>query len=83
MKVLIVFAHPEPKSFNGALKDHAVATLTKFGHEVRVSDLYQMQWRSDLGLDDFTGERLNPDFLDLSAEQEHMFATSKPTPDVA
>ncbi|WP_241302031.1 NAD(P)H-dependent oxidoreductase [Burkholderia stabilis] len=83
MKVLIVFAHPEPKSFNGALKDKAVATLTALGHEVRVSDLYQMKWRPDLGLDDFTGPRANPDYLDLSAEQEHMFATSKPTPDVA
>jgi NAD(P)H dehydrogenase (quinone) len=83
MKVLIVFAHPEPRSFNGALKDRAVATLTELGHEVQVSDLYQMKWRADLGLDDFTGPRLNPDYLDLSAEQEHMFATSAPTPDVA
>ncbi|MCA8299589.1 NAD(P)H-dependent oxidoreductase [Burkholderia sp. AU30198] len=83
MKVLIVFAHPEPKSFNGALKDKAVATLTALGHEIRVSDLYQMKWRPDLGLDDFTGPRANPDYLDLSAEQEHMFATSQPTPDVA
>jgi NAD(P)H dehydrogenase (quinone) len=82
MKVLIVFAHPEPKSFNGALKDRAVSTLTAMGHEVQVSDLYQMKWRPDLGLDDFTGPRLNPDYLDLSAEQEHMFATSSPTPDV-
>ncbi|WP_235949964.1 NAD(P)H-dependent oxidoreductase [Paenibacillus apii] len=28
MNVLIVYAHPEPKSFNGALKDLAVAALT-------------------------------------------------------
>ena len=27
MKVLIVHAHPEPKSFTAALRDQAVATL--------------------------------------------------------
>jgi len=83
MKVLIVFAHPEPKSFNGALKDTAVSTLKEQGHEVQVTDLYQLRWRPELGLEDFVGERLDPDFLDLSAEQEHMFgASTKPPPDV-
>ena len=38
--VLIVYAHPEPKSFNGALKDAAVETLKAQGHDVMVSDLY-------------------------------------------
>lgn len=42
MKVFIVHAHHEPKSFNGALTEAAVAALTKAGHEVRVSDLYAM-----------------------------------------
>ena len=40
--VLIVYAHPEPKSFNGALKDAAVETLRAQGHDVVVSDLYEM-----------------------------------------
>ena len=38
MKTLIVYAHPEPKSLNGSLKDLAVSTLESNGHEVRVSD---------------------------------------------
>ena len=37
MKSLIVYAHPEPKSFNGALKDKAVETLEAQGYEVKVS----------------------------------------------
>jgi NAD(P)H dehydrogenase (quinone) len=41
-KVLIVFAHPEPRSFNGALLRAAQETLTAAGDEVRVSDLYAM-----------------------------------------
>ncbi len=40
MKVFIVYAHPEPTSFNAALRDRAVETLTAEGHEVVVTDLY-------------------------------------------
>lgn len=45
MKVLIVHAHPEPQSFNGGLTQAAVSRLKEAGHEVQVSDLYQMQWQ--------------------------------------
>jgi NAD(P)H dehydrogenase (quinone) len=38
MNVLIVYAHPEPTSFNGAMKELAVETLTKLTHSVVVSD---------------------------------------------
>jgi len=44
MNVLIVFAHPEPKSFNGALFNTAVDTLTAAGHTVVTSDLYAMDF---------------------------------------
>ncbi|WP_374572289.1 NAD(P)H-dependent oxidoreductase [Phenylobacterium sp.] len=40
MRVLIVHAHHEPKSFNAAMTDTAVRTLRAAGHEVVVSDLY-------------------------------------------
>lgn len=40
MQVLIVFCHPEPHSFNAALKTTAVAHLESQGHAVEVSDLY-------------------------------------------
>ncbi len=33
MHVLIVYAHPEPKSFNGALRDRAVAVLGFFKYQ--------------------------------------------------
>jgi NAD(P)H dehydrogenase (quinone) len=41
MHILIVHAHPEPKSFNGALTRQAVTTLTDLGHSVEVSDLFE------------------------------------------
>jgi NAD(P)H dehydrogenase (quinone) len=34
MKVLLVFAHPEPRSLNGALRDVAIRELEAQGHEV-------------------------------------------------
>ncbi|HYF17258.1 MAG TPA: NAD(P)H-dependent oxidoreductase [Ramlibacter sp.] len=49
MKVLLVLAHPEPRSFNGALRDAARETLLGRGHEVRESDLYAMAWDPVLG----------------------------------
>ena len=44
MNVFIVHAHPEEKSFNGALTQQAIRVLKKHGHSVRVSDLYRMNF---------------------------------------
>ncbi|MBB4374100.1 NAD(P)H dehydrogenase (quinone) [Bradyrhizobium sp. cir1] len=53
MKVLIVFAHPEPRSLSGALRDVAVKALEAQGHGVRVSDLYAQSWKSEVDRADF------------------------------
>ncbi|MDF0523349.1 NAD(P)H-dependent oxidoreductase [Bradyrhizobium yuanmingense] len=53
MKVLIVFAHPEQRSLNGALRDVAVRELEAQGDEVRVSDLYAEGWKSEVDRGDF------------------------------
>ncbi len=73
MNVLIVHAHPEPASFNGALKDLAAATLRQGGHAVVVSDLYAMRFGAIVGADDFRGERADPERLDIAREQAHAF----------
>lgn len=41
MHVLIVQAHPEPGSFNGALTRVATERLGALGHDVEISDLYR------------------------------------------
>lgn len=67
-KALIVYAHEEPKSFNSALKDTAVAALRESGCDVTVSDLYAISFNPVGGKHDFT--RLsNPDFFKYAAEQ--------------
>lgn len=70
MKVLIVFAHPEPQSFNAALKDTAVATFNGQGHEVKVSDLYAMGFDPVGNQRDFI-DLENPSFFKYQTEQVH------------
>ncbi|KAK7705909.1 hypothetical protein SLS64_007861 [Diaporthe eres] len=53
MRVFIVFAHPEPQSLGGSLLRTAVEELEAQGHEVQVSDLYAMNWKSQVDRSDF------------------------------
>jgi NAD(P)H dehydrogenase (quinone) len=73
--VLIVYAHPESKSFNGAMGDVAIETLRRAGNEVVVSDLYAMRFNPVVALDDFVGERANPDFFSVQKEQTKAYET--------
>lgn len=82
MNVLIVFAHPEPHSFSGALKDRAVDVLGQAGHEVVVSDLYRLGWKAALDADDLPGARLDPGFLNVSKEQERVSASGLTPTDI-
>lgn len=68
MNILIVYAHPEPKSFNGAMKDLAVSVLTQQGHQVKVSDLYEMKFKALADQEDFA-ELEYPEFLKEHSEQ--------------
>lgn len=52
MNILLVYAHPEPRSLNGALRDFSVRHLEQAGHAVQVSDLYAMRWKAALDADD-------------------------------
>ncbi|MBJ9752224.1 NAD(P)H-dependent oxidoreductase [Burkholderia cepacia] len=74
MKVLIVHAHPEPKSFSSALKTAAVEVLEECGHEVYLSDLYAMRFNPVASIDDF-GTPSNRDYLVYALEQRHGVST--------
>ncbi len=69
MKTFIVFAHPEPKSFGGALLETSMRTLRAQGHEVVVSDLYAMGFDPVAKGSDFTQRRF-PDQLQYDREQK-------------
>jgi NAD(P)H dehydrogenase (quinone) len=68
VKVLWVYAHPDPRSLNGALRDEGVAALRRDGHEVVESDLYAMGWNPVVDHDDFNHDR--QERLDVLTESE-------------
>ncbi len=51
MKVLIIFAHPNPMSFTKAILDNFVEGLKEAGHQYEILDLYK--------------EKFNPIFQDM------------------
>ena len=80
MNVLIVYAHPEPQSLNGSLRDFSVQRLEAAGHAVQVSDLYAMQWKATLDANDSTahpGDRFNP-----SLDSQQAFAQGLQSKDI-
>ena len=69
MKILIVYAHPEPLSFNAALKDLAVEVLTARGMRSQVSDLYALKFNPAGGPIDFI-DRDDAQLLPLPARAD-------------
>jgi NAD(P)H dehydrogenase (quinone) len=81
MNVLIVHAHPEPRSFASALKDTAAAELRSLGHDVRVTDLYAIGFEPRLARADFL-ETADPDYFKPQREQLHASECGTFAPDV-
>ncbi len=65
MNVLIIYAHPNPNSFNAALRDLAVRALSQAGHSILLSDLYAMRFNPVL-----TTKELLGDLSDIQAEMD-------------
>ncbi len=82
MNVLLVYAHPEPRSLNGSLKDFSVKRLEDAGHVVQVSDLYAMNWKASLdandSLDTQPGARFDP-----SLDSKRAFKDGRQSQDIA
>ncbi|NWO55447.1 NAD(P)H-dependent oxidoreductase [Chromohalobacter israelensis] len=70
MNILIVHSHPEPRSFNAALTDIAMTSLTREGHEVHVSDLYAEGFDPVERASHFES-RADPEYFSALTEQRH------------
>ncbi|KRC06294.1 NAD(P)H dehydrogenase [Hydrogenophaga sp. Root209] len=81
MNALIVHAHPEPHSFNAALRDAAVDLLLEQGHAVEVSDLYAMNFKPVVDRDDFLTCR-DEERFNVSLEQRHAHLHGGLAPDI-
>jgi len=66
---VVLFAHPNPKSLNGAIKDAVVETLKAKGFAVTVRDLYAMNFDSKLTVKDFQAMAAGGFAPDVAAEQ--------------
>lgn len=82
MNILLVYAHPEPKSLNGSLKDFAVQRLKDTGHTVQVSDLYAMNWKAALDASDRTDRHADARF-NPSLDSKHAFESGTQSSDIA
>ena len=81
MHALIVHCHPEPRSFNAALKDVAVRTLGRLGHTVEVSDLYAEGF-DPVEKPGHYRDAMDPDYFSALAEQRHASKTGTLPADV-
>lgn len=68
MHVLVLYAHPEPKSFNAALKEASLEAIAAAGHTAEVSDLYAEGFNPVAGRHDFS-TTADPDFFHYQNEQ--------------
>ncbi|WP_299438740.1 NAD(P)H-dependent oxidoreductase [uncultured Rhodospira sp.] len=80
-RVLIVHAHPEPRSFTAAMRDVAVETLRARGDAVVISDLYADGFDAVVKAADFP-ERRDPDYLTVALEQRHADESGTLPPDI-
>lgn len=81
MRVHLVHAHPEPRSFVAAMRDTVREAFEARGDTVTVSDLYAMGFNPVLSAADFE-ERERPGHLAYTLEQRHAFAAGTLAPDI-
>ena len=80
MKILIVYCHPSGDSFTREVKDSFIAGLESAGHSHVLSDLYAMNFVSDMSEEEYKREayyrRDLPVPEDVRAEQEKINASN-------
>lgn len=72
MNHLVVFAHPNPKSFGKGIVDAVVKASEEKGANVRVRDLYEIGFDPILKPSDFEAFQSGNVPGDIAAEQEHI-----------
>lgn len=72
MNCLIIYSHPNPKSFNHAIKETLKDALAASGHDVRIRDLYAIKFDPVLSATDFELMAQKKVAPDVKKEQEHV-----------
>ncbi|RAI38627.1 NAD(P)H-dependent oxidoreductase [Rhodoplanes roseus] len=82
MNVLVLHAHPEPRSFCSALKDATVETAAAAGHTVDVSDLFAQDFDPVAGRHDFASVA-DPEVFRYQGEQARAAEEGAFSPEIA
>lgn len=75
MNVFIVYWHPEKQSFNGAMFNKAIDSCKANGHQVDVSDLYEMTFDPVSSRHNFASIK-DPDYFKQQIEEIHATETN-------
>jgi NAD(P)H dehydrogenase (quinone) len=70
MKYLIIYSHPNPQSFNAAIRDAIINELKIAGKDYILRDLYDINWNPVLSCDDFLKVQQCLAAPDVGREQE-------------
>ncbi len=76
MKYLIVYSHPNPASFCHAILETVESTLKAKGHEIKVRDLYALDYNPVLKGSDLLGFKSGNVPEDIRTEQDHIAWTN-------
>ncbi len=80
MKILIVYAHPNPRSFCHAVLERFSAGLKEAGHSFEIVDLYAMHFNPVFGMRDFAGfihESMPEDILEQMNLKQRILDTCR------
>ncbi len=72
MKVLVVYSHPNPKSFNHAILEAVLEGLSEAGHASDVIDLYKMGFDPCLKVEDFVKIQAGSNSDDVLSHQDRV-----------
>jgi len=70
MNTLLIYAHPNPQSFNAAIAKVIEEEINRKGSSLKVKDLYAMKWNPVLGQEDFQGYHTSNITEDIKKEQD-------------
>jgi len=81
MRVFVVYWHPEPQSFNAAMFRTICQTFSDAGHDVKMSDLQDMQFDPVYSRRSFRAVRA-PDYFKPQLEEQYAAVTNGFSEDV-
>ena len=74
MKIYVVFAHPSAQSFTREVLNEFIQGLQAAGHSFEIGDLYQMNFKSDMDLEQYTRETGSDPDAPLTEDIRHEHA---------